>query len=150
MERFEGKIAVVTGGASGMGRELVRQLAAEGCHVALCDLSIEEMGETRDLETAAGEAAVGAAGALDLGDVSAFGHVRANRAELRAFARDGVANRWPARARRQSVRIIPRDRALALSPACRLPAPHRKWGYPVQQFDAAEWIFRSLTRQLHR
>jgi NAD(P)-dependent dehydrogenase (short-subunit alcohol dehydrogenase family) len=49
MESFTGKIAVVTGGASGMGRELVRQLTAQGCHVALCDLSIEEMEETKRL-----------------------------------------------------------------------------------------------------
>ena len=49
MESFTGKVAVVTGGASGMGRELVRQLTAEGCHVALCDLSVEEMEETKRL-----------------------------------------------------------------------------------------------------
>ena len=46
MDRFEGRLAVVTGGGSGMGRELVLQLAAEGCHVATCDVNDENVAET--------------------------------------------------------------------------------------------------------
>lgn len=49
MKDFGEKIAVVTGGGTGMGRELACQLAAEGCHVAMCDVSEEEMGRTRAL-----------------------------------------------------------------------------------------------------
>ena len=32
-----------------MGRELARQLTAEGCHVAMCDVSPENMAETKGL-----------------------------------------------------------------------------------------------------
>jgi NAD(P)-dependent dehydrogenase (short-subunit alcohol dehydrogenase family) len=49
MKDFAGRIAVVTGGGTGMGRELVRQLVAEGCNVAMCDVSIEAMAETKRL-----------------------------------------------------------------------------------------------------
>lgn len=49
MKNFEGRIAVITGGGTGMGRELARQLANEGCHVALCDVSVENMEETLSL-----------------------------------------------------------------------------------------------------
>jgi NAD(P)-dependent dehydrogenase (short-subunit alcohol dehydrogenase family) len=47
MQELRGRIAVVTGGGTGMGRELAKQLALEGCHVALCDVSAEHMAETR-------------------------------------------------------------------------------------------------------
>jgi NAD(P)-dependent dehydrogenase (short-subunit alcohol dehydrogenase family) len=52
VDQFGGKIAVVTGAGTGMGRELVRQLAAEGCHVAMCDISTETMDETKGLALA--------------------------------------------------------------------------------------------------
>jgi NAD(P)-dependent dehydrogenase (short-subunit alcohol dehydrogenase family) len=49
MQGLAGRLAVVTGGGCGMGRELVRQLAAEGCSVAMCDVSAETMAETQQL-----------------------------------------------------------------------------------------------------
>ena len=49
MDSFENKIAVVTGGGAGMGRELVRQLAKQGCDIALCDVMEENMQETVDI-----------------------------------------------------------------------------------------------------
>jgi len=49
MKSFAEKIAVITGGGTGMGRELAIQLAEQGCHIAICDVSEEAMDQTRDL-----------------------------------------------------------------------------------------------------
>ncbi len=47
MKDLSGRLAVVTGGGSGMGRELVRQLVAEGCSIATCDVSQRGLGQTK-------------------------------------------------------------------------------------------------------
>jgi NAD(P)-dependent dehydrogenase (short-subunit alcohol dehydrogenase family) len=49
VDSFSGKLAVVTGSGSGMGRDLVRQLAAAGCSVAACDWHADAVARTADM-----------------------------------------------------------------------------------------------------
>ena len=49
MKDFGGKLAVITGGGTGMGRALARQLIAEGCDVATCDILDDNLAETKRL-----------------------------------------------------------------------------------------------------
>src|SRR5262245_14824049 len=58
MKSFRDKLAVITGGGTGMGRALAEQLTAEGCHVAICDVSTDNMAETESLCAAKAPAGV--------------------------------------------------------------------------------------------
>lgn len=54
MKSFEGRVAALTGAGSGIGRELSRELARRGCHLALSDLNLDGAEETRRLIAASG------------------------------------------------------------------------------------------------
>ena len=49
MHDLKGKVAAVTGAASGIGRALAMALAQEGCHVALSDIDAAGLGQTADM-----------------------------------------------------------------------------------------------------
>jgi NAD(P)-dependent dehydrogenase (short-subunit alcohol dehydrogenase family) len=54
---FEGAVAIITGGASGIGRALGEELAARGAHVTLADLQGEfAAGAAADIRAAGGKA----------------------------------------------------------------------------------------------
>lgn len=74
---YEGKLAVVTGGGYGMGRSLVLQLAAAGCDVAACDLSVDNLAETKRLVSAASPDAQVSVHLCDVSDPSAIASFRA-------------------------------------------------------------------------
>jgi sorbitol-6-phosphate 2-dehydrogenase len=46
MARLEGKCAIVTGGAQGLGESIVERLATEGCDVAIWDINPDKVSET--------------------------------------------------------------------------------------------------------
>ena len=57
MNRFQGKTALVSGGASGIGRATAQRLAAEGAHTLIADLNAELADQTVSQIRAAGGSA---------------------------------------------------------------------------------------------
>ncbi|MBE1548758.1 NAD(P)-dependent dehydrogenase (short-subunit alcohol dehydrogenase family) [Mycobacterium sp. OAS707] len=52
--RFTGQVAIVTGGAQGIGGGISRRLAAAGAHVVLNDIDADAAAATREEITTAG------------------------------------------------------------------------------------------------
>ena len=89
MKDFGGKLAVITGGGSGIGRALARALVAEGCDVAMCDVLMDNLAETKRLCEA--EASQGRRVSMHRCDVSSEDEVIAFRdAVLEAHQIDHV------------------------------------------------------------
>ena len=52
MKEFEGKTAVITGGASGIGRAIAERCAKEGMNIVLADIEEKALTDTKkELET---------------------------------------------------------------------------------------------------
>ena len=76
MARFEDRVAIVTGGSSGIGRATVLQLAREGCAVVVADIQ-DDLGAAVVAEVAAAAADSGGGGAatyvhLDVADEASW------------------------------------------------------------------------------
>jgi len=86
---MDGRAAVITGGASGIGRATVEAFAAAGCRVVVADLALDQAQEVAAASTARGGEAV--AVAVDITDPASVSRLR-TAAETQFGAVDCVVN----------------------------------------------------------
>ncbi len=98
MKNFNTKVAVITGAGSGLGRAMALQLYQAGAHLALCDLNLPGLEETRHLT---GD--VSSRISLHTVDVS-------NRSQMLQFAQDVLT--WHGH-----IDILINNAGISLSPA---------------------------------
>ncbi|MDE0227133.1 MAG: SDR family NAD(P)-dependent oxidoreductase [Gammaproteobacteria bacterium] len=95
MDEFTGKLAVITGGASGVGCSLAFALAGAGARILVADVDAKALAATRDaLEAAGATAHARACDVTDpssLGDLAAFAFDTLGGVQL-VFANAGVAS----------------------------------------------------------
>jgi NAD(P)-dependent dehydrogenase (short-subunit alcohol dehydrogenase family) len=146
--RFDGKVAIVTGSAGGIGEAYARGLAAEGAQVVIADMDADR-GEVvaKDLGDAAlfvrtDVADVASAEALAAATVERFGGIDllVNNAAIYAGMQiDSLLNvDWDYYRRFMSVNM---DGALVVTRACHRHIAKRGGGAIVNQSSTAAWLY---------
>ena len=134
MQDFSGKVAVVTGGASGVGKCLCADLARAGAHVVIADIEPARIGKTR-AEIAA------------LGDGEVLGIVCdvTKEASVRALAEQVFA-------RFSTVHLLFNNAGVGLGEAQRkiwtLPLSDWRWGIDVNVLGVVHGIAAFVPRML--
>ena len=134
MESFKGRVAVVTGGASGVGRALGEQLAAEGARVVLADIDQNRLDATaREVSDETGGEVIGL-------------RVDVTKAESVESLAEAVWDRFGA------VHLLFNNAGVGLGEAQRtiwsLPANDWRWGFDVNVFGVVYGIQSFVPRML--
>lgn len=134
MESFKERVAVVTGGASGVGRALGEQLAAEGARVVLADIDQNRLDATaREISDETGGEVIGL-------------RVDVTKAESVESLAEAVWDRFGA------VHLLFNNAGVGLGEAQRtiwsLPANDWRWGFDVNVFGVVYGIQSFVPRML--
>ena len=82
-KKYPKKRAFITGSASGLGRELCKELAADKWIIGICDISEKGLNETAELITNTGGKAIPYL--MDVADKTAYKKVAENFLEMTEF-----------------------------------------------------------------